>query len=147
MTYYNDYKEMLESTYINTKYYEELKIDGIPNRISQLKHEINNNSYDEKIFIEKILKAMTELAIYRMCLEIKMKTNFLKDPKDPNRKYVQVRGSVRISKNKRIWVGVYIGTDSEVCDSDGNVLPEKFSKGREGVIKKIVERFKAQQLG
>ena len=76
-----------------------------------------------------------------------MKTNFLKDPKEPSRRYVQVRGSVRISKNKRIWVGVYIGTESEVCDSAGNVLPHKFSEGREGVIKKIVERFKEQQLG
>jgi hypothetical protein len=147
MTYYNDYKEMLESTYINAKFYEGLKIDGIPNRISELKHELNDKSYDEKILIRKILNVMTELAIYRMCLEIKMKTNFLKDPKNPERKYVQVRGSVRISKNKRIWVGVYIGTDSEVCDPDGNVLPEKFSKGREGVIKKIVERFVAQHLG
>jgi hypothetical protein len=90
---------------------------------------------------------MNELAIYRMCLEIKMKTNFLKDPKEPSRKYVQVRGSVRISKNKRIWVGVYIGTASEVCDSNGIVLPEKFSEGKEAVIKKIIDRFKELQLG
>lgn len=146
MTYYRDYIEMLESNYINTKYFEGLKVKGIPNRISELKSLINKNSKDDKIFIKDILKHMSELAIYRMCLELKMKTNILKDPKDPTKKYVQVRGSVRISKNKRIWVGVYIGTAADVCDSKGNVLPKKFSEGREAVINKIVDRFKEMYL-
>jgi hypothetical protein len=147
MTYYVDYKEMLESKYINTKHFDGFRVNGIPRRVSELKLCISNNSNDNKIIIEDMLKQMSELAIYRMCLDLKMKTNFLKDPKDPTKKYVQVRGSVRISTNKRIWVGVYIGTDSEVCDPDGNVFPEKFSEGREAVINKIVDRFKKMYLG
>lgn len=147
MTYYYDFKEIIEANYINAKQLDCLSSLQIPERIKNLNTDLNAMLQRDKIFIENFLKVMTELAIYKNTLDIKMKVNKLKDPKDSSKKYIQVRGSVRISKNKRIWVGVYIGTEAEVCDTNGNVFPEKFCQGREEVIKKIVERFKDLQLG
>jgi len=142
MNYYNDFMEIKESNYINPKHFECLGSNDIPNKISNIKADFDKMLKKEPDFVVNFLKVMNELAIYKQCLEIKMRTNKLKDPKEPTRKYVQIRGSVRLSKNKRIWVGVYIGTEAEVCDADGNVFPEKFCEGRESVIKKIAERFK-----
>ena len=90
---------------------------------------------------------MSELAIYKQALELKMLINKLRDPRDPNKKYIQIRGSIKVAKNRRLWVGHYLGTEEKVCDSLGNVLPDKFSEGREAVIHKIVDKFVKQYLG
>jgi hypothetical protein len=146
MNYFNDYKEIIESNYIDAKWFDCLASNEIPKRVSNLKDELNGILNNNRPVIEDFLKLLTELAIYKSALEVKMRVNNLKDPKEPSRKYVQVRGSVRVAKNKRIWVGAYIGTEKEVYDSNGKLKNDKFCAGREAVISKILERFKELHL-
>ena len=148
MNYYIDYLDMKESNYIDSKYYDSLSSSRIKERVSALQKNFNEfNSNDKGEGVVFFLKLMSELAIYKQALELKMMINKLRDPRDPNKKYIQIRGSIKVAKNRRLWVGHYLGTEEKVCDSLGNVLPDKFSEGREAVIHKIVDKFVKQYLG
>lgn len=52
--------------------------------------------------------------------------NILPDAKNPDRKYVQVRSSARLTKGKRIWLGKYVG-------KVGSYTPEDLAKAKESL--------------
>lgn len=64
--------------------------------------------------------------------------NIIPDAKVPDRKYVQVRSSARLTKGKRIWLGKYVG-------KEGCYTPEDLAKAKESLKKRCYD-FVNQEL-
>jgi hypothetical protein len=147
MNYLNDYKQILDDSYINREAFYELETEDLKEEVEKLGREIKHLSRAHQDTIEKILKLMTELSIYKKALGVKMRENKIPDVKIPERVYVQLRGAVPLKKGERVWVGHYLGKVEEVCDDQGKVLGRFYARGREAVVKKIVERIKEAIMG
>jgi hypothetical protein len=147
MNYSNDYKQILDETYINREAFYALETYEIKERVDKLVDEVKSLSRGHQDTIEKILYCMTELSIYKQALGVNIKENKIPDVKSPERVYVQLRGSVPLKKGERVWIGHYLGKVEEVCDDKGRVIGRFFAKGREAVVKKIVEKIKETLMG
>ncbi len=142
-----DYKQIMDDSYIKREAFYELETQDVIEEVKKLSNEIKFLSRTHQDTIEKILQCMTELSMYKQALNMKMKVNLIPDAKFSDRVYVQMRGSVPVKKGERVWVGHYLGKVEEVCDADGKVMRHISPKGREAVVKKVVERLKDLQMG
>jgi hypothetical protein len=147
MNYLNDYKQILEDSYIKHEVFYELENNDMRKKVDELANEIKTLSRRHQDIFESLLKLMTELSIYKQALGVKIKENKIPDVKTPERVYVQMRGAVPLKKGERVWVGHYLGKVEEVCDDQGKVLGRFYARGREAVVKKIVERIKEAIMG
>lgn len=143
----NDYKQILDDSYIKQEAFYELETNEIKQKVDKLVNEIKYLSYNHQGVFEAFLQYMTELSFYKHALTMKMKVNMIPDAKIPERVYVQMRGSVPVKKGERVWVGQYLGKVEEVCDTEGKLLRHISPKAREAVVKKVVERLKDLQTG
>ena len=144
---FKDYKQILNGEYIKIESFFNLETGEIETRVNELVNQIRALSNRNQDVFEQILKSMTELSIYKEALGIKMKDNKIPDAKSPERVYVQMRGALPLKKGERVWIGHYLGKVEEVCDENGEVLRKYYARGREAVVKKIVDRIKEVFLG
>lgn len=143
----NDYRQILDDSYIKREAFYELETGEIKESVDKMVNEIKSLSRRHQDAFESLLQCMTELSFYKHALTMKMKVNMIPDAKIPERVYVQMRGSVPVKKGERVWVGQYLGKVEEVCDAEGKVLRHISPKAREAVVKKVIERLKDLQMG
>jgi hypothetical protein len=145
MSCLTDYRSIRNNSYFYEHSLENLATRMIQTEINHLVKRLDFLVKDNEDLIETTLSVIAELSFYKSALETKISPNKIPDNNAPERIYIQMRGAVPYSKGKRVWVSHYMGKQDEVCDDNGNILPSKFSQGREAVVTKLVERLKDSQ--
>lgn len=149
MKYYQDYIEMIEDKFIEEKLFFGLHGDGnfeFQRKIQDLKSDLQNMYPNERAALIKGLQIMSELGCYKAALSAKINTAIVSDIKEPENKYVHVRGSVLYDKKKRVWISHYLGETEKYCDNKGKVKTGVKESYRLNVVLKLVERLKQLAL-
>lgn len=150
MKYYLDYIAMLDDKFIDEKSFEGLEQQPgyeVVEQIKMLTKDLNIMSSQEKDILVRGLKIMSELGCYKSALSASINTAIVSDAKEPDNRYVHVRGSVLFENKKRVWVSHYVGDESKCTDEKGRLGPGLKRHFRVFVVVKLVERLKRLAFG
>ena len=150
MKYYQDYIAMLDDRFIDAKSFDDLDNHSaykVEDQIKRLSDDLKIMPYREKEILIKGLKLMSELGCYKSALSASINTAIVYDTKEPDNRYVQVRGSVLFEKKKRVWVGHYVGEEDKFTDENGKLKPGLKRYFRIFVVVKLVDRLKRLAFG
>ena len=140
---------------IEERFFEEKQLSNLnginvydfKQKLSFLIHDLKYMQPKEKEALEKGLKLMSEIGCYKAALSAKINTAIVFDTKDPENKYVHVRGSVLFEKKKRVWVSHYIGEAKKYINEKGLVYSNLKNEYRLDVVLKLIDRLKKYALG
>lgn len=150
MKYYQEYLSMIEQRFIDEKLTSNLHgpdVYDFQHKLRYLIQDLQNLEANERKALIKGLKIMSEIGCYKAALSAKINTAIVFDTKEPDNKYVHVRGSVLFEKKKRVWVSHYIGEAKKYINNKGLIYTELKIQYRLDVVLKLIDRLKKIALG
>ena len=141
---------MLDDRFIDDKSFVDLdKHSGyeVEEQIKRLTYDLQMMPSSEKEILIKGLKLMSELGCYKSALSASINTAIVSDTREPDNRYVHVRGSVLFEKKKRVWVSHYVGEEDKYIDKNGKLELGLKRYFRIFVVVKLIDRLKRLALG
>ena len=138
----NDYKKIIERSYIDESRISPLNEPEIRHKIQKLYNSIDDLDRNYGFVIKDLLRSMTELYCYKFALEMTISGTVVPDSKDPDNKYVQARGAVTGFNKKRIWVSQYLGPERDFRLPNGKLNQQLIKDiGKKEIILKTLAKL------